>query len=391
VEERRAGGRAARVATPRRQHAGWTPPDDRADPVAAIEASNTGRVPELVPIRHARMARSASTFYRGAASIMAADLATMPSTPLRVQLCGDCHLSNFGVYATPERTLTFDVNDFDETAPGPFEWDVKRLAASAALAARGNGFPRNQRSAARSAARGYREWMEILAGRGPLDVRYERVVADDLIAEASEAVGSRAGRRVEGQIRRARSRTSAGALPKLTKMVDGERRIISDPPFVTAPRDDVRAFVDASLLRYRRSLSRDVRSLYDRFDVIDVARKVVGVGSVGLQAFILLLMADGQPLFLQLKEAGRSVIEPYAGRAPVRHPGERVVVGQRTMQAASDLFLGWLTTPAGEPFYVRQLRDMKGSQPVEELDAAGLEAYAYLCGSTLRSGARALG
>ena len=347
-----------------------------------IEAADAGRIPELVPVRHGRMAASPFAFYRGGAAIMAGDLALTPSSRLRVQLCGDCHVANFGLYGTPERNLLFDLNDFDESAPGPFEWDVKRLAASAVLAARDNGHrPSEARAAAREAARGYREGIHALAEEGPLANWYRRLTAETLL-EASGDLGARGRRLVERMVAKARTRTSAEAVPKLTRVVDGELRF--DQPAAIAERVHGSAdFVRACLESYRRSLEPQVRALYDRYDVLDVAFRVVGVGSVGLGAFVTLLEADGEIVILQLKQARASVLEAYCGRAGQRNAGQRVVVGQRTMQAASDLFLGWLRTPDGDDYYVRQLHDMKGSAPLEKIDAAGLAAYAWVCGAIL--------
>jgi uncharacterized protein (DUF2252 family) len=383
ADERRAAGRRLRVAVPRSSQALVPAAGVRADPVALIEASNVGRVPELVPLRHARMSASAFAFFRGSAGLMAHDLALAPSTTLRAQLCGDCHLANFGIYATPERRLIFDLNDFDETAVGPVEWDVKRLATSAALAARTNRLRARQvRAVALAAASGYRTQMLLLAAEGPLATWYRNVPAEELVVGAHE-VGQRTTAVIERTIAKARARTTAGALPRLTRLVDGHLRLVSDPPEITAPPEEVGAFVLRSLDSYRSSLAPEIRALVDRYDVLDIARKVVGVGSVGLRAWILLLEADGEPLLLQLKEARASVIEAHGGTGPQGNAGRRVVVGQRTMQAASDLFLGWLRTPDHEDYYVRQLRDMKGSIPIEALNAPALRAYAALCGAVL--------
>ncbi len=384
IEERRADGRARRVDAPRSSHSGWLAPADRPDPVALLEERHRRRVPELVPIRVGRMLVSPFTFLRGAAEVMAHDLASTPTSGLRVQACGDAHLLNFGVFATPERHLVFDVNDFDETLPAPWEWDVKRLAASVAVAGRGVSFAPEQVDAAVSGmVRGYRMRMQELAAMAPLDVWYDRVDVEAVLALANRQDTPslpNGGHLLE----RARHHTSLAALPKLTELVDGERRIIEDPPLILhtqhgfdVPRE--------TFVAYRASLARDRRPLLDRYRVVDAARKVVGVGSVGTRCHIVLLMdADGDgPLFLQIKEAEVSVLAPYAGASQCEHEGERVVTGQRLMQAASDVFLGWADGPYGNHYYVRQLRDMKGSVSIDLLTPDELTRYAMLCGVTL--------
>jgi uncharacterized protein (DUF2252 family) len=383
-EECRADGRARRVAVPRSSHAGWVAPADRPDPVALLEERHASRVPELVPIRVGRMLVSPFTFLRGAAEVMAHDLARTPTTGYRVQACGDAHLLNFGVFATPERHLVFDVNDFDETLPGPWEWDVKRLAASIAVAARQSaaaGAPDDR--AVASMAWAYRTRMAQLAVMAPLDVWYERVDVDAVLALARRQKAT-ALPTVERLIERARHHTSLAALPKLTELVDGRRRIIEDPPLILhEPTEvDVAGKVVES---YVDTLGPERRVLFDRYRVVDAARKVVGVGSVGTRCHVVLLMdADGgAPLFLQVKEAETSVLAPFAGRSGYDHQGERVVNGQRLMQAASDIFLGWGTGPYGHDYYVRQLRDMKGSVNVDLLGPDDLARYAVLCGVTL--------
>jgi uncharacterized protein (DUF2252 family) len=380
--DRRASGRQARGQVRRRDHVELPTAAARPDPVAVIEASDVGRSRILVPVRHGRMAASAFAFYRGSAAIMAGDLALTPSSPIRVQLCGDCHVANFGLYGTPERNLLFDLNDFDESAPGPFEWDVKRLAASAAMAARDNAHRASEaRAAAREAARGYREGIRGLAEEGPLANWYRRLTADALVQGSGE-FGARTRRLVERMVAKARTKTSSETAPKLTRVVDGVLRF-DQPPEIAEQVQESAEFVRACLESYRRSLEPQVRGLYDRYDVLDLAVRVVGVGSVGLGAFVTLLEADGEVVILQLKQARASVLEPYCGRVAQRNAGQRVVVGQRTMQAASDLFLGWLRTPSGDDYYVRQLHDMKGSAPIEKIDAAGLGAYAWVCGAVL--------
>jgi uncharacterized protein (DUF2252 family) len=384
VEERRAEGRARRQVVPRSSHAGWQAPADRPDPISLLEARHRTRVTELVPIRVGRMLVSPFTFLRGAAEVMAHDLASTPVSGFRVQACGDAHLLNFGVFATPERHLVFDVNDFDETLPAPWEWDVKRLAASVAVAGRGAGFPAEQVDVAVAGmVRAYRLRMDELAAMTPLDVWYDRVDVDAVLALSDEQgmpTLPTAGHLVE----RARHHTSLAALPRITELVAGERRIIEDPPLILHAhhRFDVpRAVFDA----YLGSVSRERRALLDRYRVVDAARKVVGVGSVGTRCHIVLLMdADGvAPLFLQIKQAEVSVLAAHAGATECTHQGERVVNGQRLMQAASDLFLGWADGPYGHEYYVRQLRDMKGSVSIDHLTPDDLRRYAMLCGVTL--------
>ncbi|HEY3669330.1 MAG TPA: DUF2252 domain-containing protein [Acidimicrobiia bacterium] len=384
IEERRAEGRARRTDVPRSSHAGWQAPSDRPDPVALLEERHRRRVPELVPIRVGRMLVSPFTFLRGAAEVMAHDLASTPTSGLRVQACGDAHLLNFGVFATPERHLVFDVNDFDETLPAPWEWDLKRLAASVAVAGRGAAFaPAQVDLAVASMVRGYRVRMQQLSTMAPLDVWYDRVDVDAVLA-VSERHDTPMLPDGGHLLERARHHTSLAALPKLTELVDGERRIIEDPPLIlrTSHGFDVpRSAFDA----YRASLARDRGALLDRYRIVDAARKVVGVGSVGTRCHIVLLMdADGAaPLFLQIKEAEVSVLAPYAGASEYGHEGERVVTGQRLMQAASDVFLGWAVGPYGNHYYVRQLRDMKGSVSIDLFVPDELTRYAMLCGVTL--------
>ncbi|MFG2640407.1 DUF2252 domain-containing protein [Streptomyces sp. NPDC048370] len=376
-------GKAARKRVPRSSHGRWIPPSQRPDPLSVLERQSVDRVPELVPIRYGRMAVSPFAFLRGAAAVMAADLAPQRHTGLTVQLCGDAHLLNFGVFASPERTLLFDVNDFDETLPGPFEWDVKRLAASVAVAALQNGSNKAKaHQAALVVGEAYRTSMRRLAGLGELVVWYERIAADDL------APLVRRNRRAtfENRLARARRRTSLQALGKLTALDDqGTRRIVDDPPLLERATDLDRVTLGKVFSDYRSSLSEERRLLLDRFHYVDAARKVVGVGSVGTRCFILLLEGrdDGDPLMLQIKEAGRSVLEAYLPPSVYGHQGQRVVRGQRLTQAASDIFLGWMTGPEKRHFYWRQLRDMKGSAEVETMSPAMLRAYAGLCGRAL--------
>jgi uncharacterized protein (DUF2252 family) len=397
IDERRALGREARKAAPRASHSSWTPAPDRPDPLALLRAQDDDRMADLVPIRWGRMSTSPFAFYRGSAVLMAADLAPLPRTGLTVQLCGDAHLSNFGLYGSPERELLFDVNDFDETLPGPFEWDIKRLAASFVLASRNNGLGEDvARETALAAVRSYRQHMTAYAEMRELDVWYSHIVADELLdmARASRAVRKTAGKAglkfAEKTFAKARSRDSLQAAGKLTEVVDGSRRIVDQPPLVMhLPELDENEAIVGLFHQYKATLEDDRRELLDRFNAVDMARKVVGVGSVGTRCIIVLLLGrdSDDPLFLQVKEAGPSVLEPYLGRSKFVHGGHRVVAGQRLMQAASDIFLGWMTgKPAGRHFYWRQLRDMKGSIETELLKAPGLEILATMCGWTLARG-----
>jgi uncharacterized protein (DUF2252 family) len=400
LAERAGSGKAARGLAPREGFAGWEPASDRPDPVALLEAQNETREADLVPVRHGRMRVSPFTFYRGGAKIMAADLAPMPTAGLHVQLCGDAHLSNFGAYASPERTLLFDLNDFDETLPGPFEYDVARLAASFVVASRDNGFPaiKAQAAAAASAA-AYRTSMRGFAEMRTLALWYSRLDAEEVtrraLAEAKKGDRKLASR-AERNIEKTRAKDSLQALAKLTEVVDGRRRIISDPPFVVPARelaaaygmspDEAEQVVRKQLRAYRATLPDERRRLLERFEFVDLARKVVGVGSVGTRAWIALLQGrDGDdPLFLQVKEATASVLEDHLPKSRYRQPGERVVQGQRLMQAASDIFLGWTKGVQEDRFYYwRQLRDMKGSALVERFDPPTMSYYAGICGWTL--------
>jgi uncharacterized protein (DUF2252 family) len=452
VADRTLIGRAAREQIHPSRHAGWLPATDRADPVDLLVAQNLTRAPDLVPIRHGRMMLSPFTFYRGAAKIMAEDLALTPTSGLIVQLCGDAHLSNFGAFASPERRLVFDLNDFDETLPGPFEYDVKRMAASFTIAARNNGMSKAEaRAATVVSIRSYREAMAEFATMRTMDIWYASMSADDLesvltgargrgmkAAEAAitdanlgekvklgkksekssknkpvkhkhemakgkpaksvatlDADELRAVKTAKKAITKAHSRDSVQALAKLGELVGGRYRIIHAPPVVVPLREFPQAqewmpvAID-KLLRdqfrqYRASLQNDRRHLLERFEVVDVARKVVGVGSVGTFAFIVLLRGrdNGDPLFLQVKEATESVLEAHLAKSTYRHAGERVVHGQRLIQAASDIYLGWSKGPAGRYFYWRQLRDMKASLAVETMTPTGLALYGALCGRTL--------
>ncbi|MEU6065749.1 DUF2252 domain-containing protein [Streptomyces sp. NPDC047082] len=381
--DRAQRGKAARKRVPRSSHALWLPPVDRPDPVVVLQRQGRDRLAELLPVRYGRMASSPFAFLRGAAAVMAADLASQPNTGLGVQLCGDAHLLNFGVYASPERVLLFDLNDFDETFPGPFEWDVKRLAASVAVAGRENGFPEPKvRGAVLAAVAAYRRSMQRLAALGELEVWYERIEADSVLAIARSA---RRRSRVGATLTRARRRTSLQALGKLTETVGGQLRIIHVPPLLEPAGAPDMASLRKIFSDYRSTLAEERRVLLDRYRFVDAARKVVGVGSVGTRCFVVLLAGrnDDDPLFLQIKEATKSVLEDHLPSAPYVHPGHRVVAGQRLLQAASDIFLGWMTGPQGRAYYWRQLRDMKGSADVAGITPAGLVEYAGLCGTAL--------
>jgi uncharacterized protein (DUF2252 family) len=408
VEERAAKGKGRREKTPVSAHTGWKPASNRPDPVALLEEQNLTREQDLVPVRHGRMLVSPFTFYRGAAKIMSTDLKDTPRAGLVSQLCGDAHLSNFGVFASPERTLLFDLNDFDETLPGPFEYDVKRMAASFTIAARNNAFTKEEtRDATLTAVRAYREAMAEFAQMGTLDIWYARLSEEQLMETIELAVATQKGKALKKaahgmektakqNVAKAHTRDSLQALSKLAERVDGEYRIVSQPPIVIPSRELGESFgmsaegiqkaVREQLRSYRATLPDDRRILLERFEVIDVARKVVGVGSVGTRAFIALLQGrdEQDPLFLQVKEATRSVLEDHLPKSKFKQPGERVVQGQRMMQAASDIFLGWTKGVQDNRYlYWRQLRDMKGSAIVEGMKPLGMTFYADACGWTL--------
>ncbi len=392
TEERMAEGRAERESVPLEAHSGWAAPDDRPDPVGILEKQDATRVPELVPIRHGRMIVSAFTFYRGTAAIMAWDLSCTPTTGLRVQCCGDAHLSNFGIFAAPDRRVVFDLNDFDETLAAPFDWDVKRLVASVVVAARGNGHRgKEQRAAARAAAAAYRKAMAEAARMRFLDVWYTRFDADKVIAQLAATADKAAIKAAKKALAKAQKRTSLGSLAKFAERVDGGYRIKQQPPVIVRPpetsSDEFKQIIEQGLANYASSLAPDRRVVLDHYHYADFARKVVGVGSVGTEALMVLLMGDREddPLFLQVKEADTSVLAPYAGASEYDHQGERVVRGQRITQAASDAFLGWFTGAGASQreFYVRQLRDKKGSAEVELMKPADLATYCELCGVTL--------
>jgi uncharacterized protein (DUF2252 family) len=440
IDDRKARGLEARDGAALSSHTKWSPAADRPDPVALLEEQDKTREPDLVPVRHGRMMVSPFTFYRGAAKIMAADLAATPAAGLEAQLCGDAHLSNFGAFASPERSLLFDLNDFDETLPGPFEYDVKRMAASFTIAARNNGFSEADTQAATlTSVRAYREAMAEFARMRTMDIWYAHLNEDELRtgirnavtgvaqqektdkkqekadkqAKAPKKAGKQAAKqekagrqeekaakaaqkRAEKTLEKAHTRDSLQALSKLGELVDGKYRIVSQPPVIVPARDlaatyglspdDVVPVLHDQFRAYRQTLQDDRRHLLERFQIVDAARKVVGVGSVGTRAFIVLLQGrDAQdPLFLQIKEATASVLEPYVRRSRYRQHGERVVQGQRMMQAASDIYLGWTKgLDVRRNFYWRQLRDMKGSAVVEEMRPVGLLYYAKICGWTL--------
>jgi uncharacterized protein (DUF2252 family) len=400
-EERAAKGKAARAEVPRKLHGEWEPPSQRPDPVDVLEKQATTRVPELVPIRYGRMLVSPFAFYRGGAALMAGDLADGPRSGLNVQLCGDAHLSNFGVYAGPDRRLIFSVNDFDETLPGPFEWDVKRLVASFAVAGRSRGFRGKERGRIVAAvARSYREAMHQFASMHNLDLWYVRADVEELAQQFAAIATRRQRKRMEKNVAHARAKTRLKAFDKLTGLVDGERRILSDPPLVVPIRDLVEpeqaAYIDERfrdvIRTYRRTLALDRRRLLERFRFVDAARKVVGVGSVGTRAWIVLMLGrdNDDPLFLQAKEAQPSVLEPHLGKSDFASHGHRVVEGQRLMQTTSDIMLGWLTTDGIDgvkrDFYVRQLWDSKGAARLDELEPSAFEAYGRVCGWTLAKG-----
>jgi len=397
--ERAARGRAARTRVSRSAHAEWVAGPGRADPVALLRAQEATRVPELVPLRHERMLESPFTFYRGAAVIMAADLATVPSSGLGVQACGDAHLANFGGFAAPDRALVFDMNDFDETAPGPFEWDLKRLAASFEIAARTREFSsKTARAVVRQVARSYRDAMAQFATMTNLDVWYSRLDAQGVLDRWRSQVSADDVKRFERTTTKATTKNSLKALSRLTQRTDGGYRIISDPPTLVPVSDlggdpaPFRAWLHDRYRTYRRSLQPDRRHLLEDYRLVDFARKVVGVGSVGTRCWIALLLGkdDTDPLFLQVKEAEASVLEPYAGKSSYTNHGRRVVEGQRLLQSAGDILLGWTRAEGLDgvqrDFYVRQLWDWKLSPALDTMSPEILKIYAQLCGWTLARG-----
>jgi uncharacterized protein (DUF2252 family) len=398
--ERVERGKKARAAVPRDSHAEFSPTADRPDPVALLQEQESVRVPELVPIRRGRMMVSPFTYYRGAALPMARDLAATPVSGFAVQACGDAHLSNFGIFGSPERRLVFDVNDFDETLPGPWEWDVKRLAASMEVAARDNEFTAKEtREIVKATVASYRNAMRAFAAMSNLEVWYARGDMDQLRSQYQSRLKTRQRKTVNKGLAKARTRDSLQEVTKLTQMVNGRPRIVADPPVLvpmvdllpsSVDRADFEAQLAVLLARYRRTLDSDRRSLLDQYELVDVARKVVGVGSVGTRCWVVLMLGrdHSDPLFLQVKEAEKSVLAPFVGASKHANQGQRVVAGQRLMQATSDIFLGWQRTEAGldgrsRDFYVRQLRDWKFSVDIEAMVPNGMLMYGELCGWSL--------
>ncbi len=391
VAERVEAGKRARKAHPRSTLGNWQPAADRPNPVDILREQEAMRVQELVPIRHARMEVSPFTFYRGTAAVMAYDLGTYPNSGLATQLCGDAHLSNFGVFGSPDRSVIFDINDFDETHPGAFDWDVARMVASFYIAATDNQFSSaDRRSATLTAAASYRLAMAQYASMNDLDMWYSRVDAEFLLNLAQTQGGAKAAKNMDRTLAKARSRDRWSAINKLTVEVDGVRQFVDDPPLLARlPMDGVMwEVIEQVFEQYRETLNDDRRELLRRYHIIDFAHKVVGVGSVGLRAYVVLLQGrDPEDLLvLQVKEAVNSVLEPFAAHSRFKDQGHRVVAGQRLMQAASDVFLGWLVGPGGRHFYVRQLRDMKWSPDIASLVPRTLAGYAQIVGKTLARG-----
>ena len=400
-DQRAAIGRAARAAVRRSSHAEWEPAPDRRDPFDLLTAQEVTRVPDLVPIRHERMMVSPFTFYRGAAVLMAADLGARPDSGLRVQACGDAHLANFGGFASPERALQFDINDFDETNPGPFEWDVKRLVTSFEIAGRSLTFDeKTKRTVVNGVVRSYREAMAAFASMTNLDVWYAHLNVEETFNEYRNQATADEIKRFDKNLAKAHSKDNMKAFAKLTEQVDGEYRIKSDPPLIVSLRDlfegeaydELRAWIGDRLRAYRKTLQPDRRRLLESYRMVDFGRKVVGVGSVGTRCWISLMLGrdNADPLFLQIKEAEASVLEPYAGRSGFANHGQRVVEGQRLLQASSDIMLGWIRTPGldgvDRDYYVRQLWDWKFSADIDAMSASILAIYGRLCGWTLARG-----
>jgi uncharacterized protein (DUF2252 family) len=398
-DERVAAGRAARKQVPRTSLGAWSPDAARPDPVLVLMRQGESRLPELLPIRYGRMLASPFAFLRGSAAVMAGDLAHEPATGLLVQACGDAHLGNFGTYAGPDRRLVFDLNDFDETLRAPFEWDVKRLAASIEVLGRDRGLGADaRRRAALAAGQAYREAMRKFASMRTLDIWYARIDVEEIRAVVEER-GAPADelRRLDRHVSRAQGRDSLRALTKLTEVVDGSRRVRHDPPLLiplarlVEPDEQARMLqlLRGYLRRYRTALPPAARTLLDRFQLVDIARKVVGVGSVGLRAWVVLLLGrdDGDPLVLQVKEAQPSVLEPHIAHPADKQHGRRIVEGQKLTQAASDALLGWISGVAPDgvqrDFYVRQLWDRKGSIDLDAMTSRRLRAYSALCGLAL--------
>ena len=391
-EERAVQGKAARKRVPRVSHAAFEPPPGR-DPIAILAAQEEDRLQQLVPLRHERMAESAFAYYRGTPAVMAFDLAGTPRTDIIVQASGDAHISNFGLFASPERTLVFDANDFDETLPGPWEWDVKRLAASVVIAGRANGFSAPQiRAATMAGVRGYRQWMARYASMRLLEVWYASITDAD-IREAAEASGWLTGKaanerrqRIEALFAKARKRDGMRAFESLTGVVEGRRVILEDPPVIThVDAAGQEAALQKVFNDYRATMPEHRRDFLERYRFVDFALKVVGVGSVGTRCYVFVLEGrdENDPLILQAKEATASVMQPYLPASVHEHHGQRVVVGQQLMQATSDIFLGWTRGPGGRDFYLRQLWDMKGSVDTTILQPLGMGFYGGLCGWAL--------
>jgi uncharacterized protein (DUF2252 family) len=382
-KERLYAGEQIREHVPHADHAVWKPPRKHRDPIELLEISNRHRLPNLVPVRYGRMVRSPFTFLRGSAGLMAHDLATTPTTGIQVQACGDCHLMNFGLFATPERNLIFDINDFDETLPAPWEWDVKRLAISFAVAARDNRLSdKDARAIAVESVRAYRERLRKLSRMSPLDVWYDRLDAQSIV---DMAPNSETRKFREQIVSKARLRVGDYLYPKISSEVGGRRRLIDQPPVLFHVHE--KGFmqnVRMALQDYRLSLPHERRVLFDRYRLEDVAVKAVGIGSVGTYCFVgLFFSAENHPLLLQFKEACPSVLAPHAGKSEYENQGQRVVTGQRLMQSSSDIFLGWTRGQNGRYFFVRQLRDMKMSAPIENISTARMKLYAELCGLIL--------
>ncbi|HLX25014.1 MAG TPA: DUF2252 domain-containing protein [Usitatibacter sp.] len=382
-DDRVTVGRGCRKDVPRAAHAEWKPPKNRRDPISILAESNKGRLQNLIPIRYGRMAKSPFTFLRGSAAVMASDLANTPTTGIEAQLCGDCHLSNFGLFATPERHLVFDVNDFDETHPGPWEWDLKRLATSFVVAARDNKFSEAEaRNLALQVAHAYREHVRECAAMAPMDVWYQRMEWQTVIDELQSPKDRKLAEAIAAA---ARKHVIEHLYPKIARSEGGHTKLVDQPPMLYhVDVDDMGQRVREALAQYRQTLPDDRRVLFDRYHLVDFAVKVVGIGSVGTRCYILLMMSvDNDPLILQVKQARRSVIEPYTRKSRYENQGERVVVGQRLMQSSSDIFLGWMHTRRGRDYYVRQLRDMKFSAPLDRGTPPLFRHYANLCGWTL--------
>ena len=384
VKQRMAEGKALRDRVPRTLQAQWKLPPDRPDPIQLLRNADRGRLATLLPIRYGRMQLSPFAFFRGSAALMAADLATTPTTRLRVQACGDCHVANFGGFGSPERRLVFDINDFDETLPAPWEWDVKRLAASIVLAGREIGLSeRHSAAAARAVTASYREHMREYAEMRALDVWYSQLDAEILIEDAKTAAAKERWSRIE---KKARLQTAEHVFPKITRVQNGRPRIVDLPPLVYHPPEiaSIGKRVRSMFERYRRTLPEERRVVLNRYRIVDVARKVVGVGSVGTRCDVALLMAGADdPLFLQFKEACASVLAPYAGKGHYKNQGERVVTGQRMLQSASDVFLGWASDDQGHDYYFRQLRDMRMKIDVNKMSRQDWFEYVELCGWAL--------